>query len=266
MGYPAFYEKNKIDMDVGDRVTITVTDSVATDAGNDFVDYLRNRDNTSGWATTGSTDAANTQLDILFGESHEIDRILLIGINWKTYTIQYWNGSAYVDFSTAISETVNADSEKEHSFTDVETERIRIIITGTMTANDDKVATQIIVTQHIGTLNSEPFLADVEVSKNRRTVEMLSGKKKIQRNVGAHSFVLQKAALTNSADLTVLETLHEYHHGFLVWPCAGTSRSRVFWRKKDIFLMNLASELRPEFNEGRFGWGMNVSLQFVEVI
>ena len=81
------FEKNKIDIDLDTYVTITVTDSVASDNGQTVVDYLRNRNNYSGWGTAGSTDAANTQLDVVFPET-EITDLLLVEHNLKAYTIK----------------------------------------------------------------------------------------------------------------------------------------------------------------------------------
>jgi len=116
---PMFFDKNVIDLDLGTQVAITITDSVATDTGSTVVDYMRDRKNSDGWATTGSTDAANTQIDVNIGDLSEIDSILLVNHNWKAYTIQYKSGVSYVDFSTAISETTNTSSVKFHQFTPV---------------------------------------------------------------------------------------------------------------------------------------------------
>ena len=102
------FQKNKIDLD-DVNVAITVTDAVATSTGQAIVDFIRNRNNTSAWLTSGSTDAANTTLEINMVDVHSVDKLLLIGHNWKAFTVQYWNGTIYTDFSTPISETVNTD-------------------------------------------------------------------------------------------------------------------------------------------------------------
>ena len=110
-----------------DGISITVTDTTATNNGQSFVDYVRNRKNSSGWVTTGSNDAANTTLVVELGDSKDLDLIALIGHNLKAYTIQYWNGSSYVDFSTAISETANTSYNNYHSFDTVRTNKFRIV-------------------------------------------------------------------------------------------------------------------------------------------
>jgi len=98
---PSFFRKNRIDLDV-DGITITVTDATATDKGDNFVDFVRNRKNSSGWATTGSNDAANTEFLIVSTDEYSLTDIFLFNHNFKAYTIQYWNGSSFVDFSTPI--------------------------------------------------------------------------------------------------------------------------------------------------------------------
>ena len=52
-GQIKFYRKSHIDFD---RINpeITVTDSVATNDGQEFINFLRNRNNNSGWNTSGS--------------------------------------------------------------------------------------------------------------------------------------------------------------------------------------------------------------------
>ena len=56
-----FWRKSFIDADRTNH-EITITDTVAENTGQDFVRFLRNRNNNSGWNTSGSTDAAQTQI------------------------------------------------------------------------------------------------------------------------------------------------------------------------------------------------------------
>lgn len=269
-GTPTFFEKNRIDLDLGTAVTITVTDSVALDTGQATADQMRNRSNDDGWGTTGSSDAAGTALIVTFPTAIVTD-VHLIGINWKAFTIQYWNGSAYVDFSTPIVETANAASEKEYSRVAVEIGQIRIVISATFVANDDKFCAQLILTQLIGAFGIEPMVSDFLIGKNRQLIDMLSGKKLVQRRIGAVSMTISQNNVTTDSDLSLVETLHDYHSGFLVWLCGGTTTQfpsgvRVGWRKKDLYLMNIASELAPNYEDGRYGFGILVYFNLVEVV
>jgi hypothetical protein len=271
-----YFKKSKIDLDIASRVTITITDGVATSAGQDFVDYLRNRSNDSAWATTGSTDAANTQLDIFFGEEQDIDCLFFLQQNWKSYTCQYSLGlGALTDFSTPINVSANAEPDKFHAFNSVAADRIRIVIGGTFVADADKYCSQIIATEQLGGFSTiQPNIADVEAAKNRRTVKVLGGKKRVQRNVGAVQFTIKKNNVVDAGDLALIELLHEFRNGFLAWPngnadvekpdFAARLNARVFWRRRDIYLVAIATELKPAFDQGRYANGFNIEAVAVE--
>ena len=118
MGIQVF-EKNKIDLDV-DNVSITASDStVGADAGSSFVNYLRNRRNTDGWGTGGSSDAGDTTLIIDTTDPIDVDYVSFVGMNFKSYTFKYWDGASYVNFSTPINVSGNTSTTKDHSFTEV---------------------------------------------------------------------------------------------------------------------------------------------------
>jgi hypothetical protein len=269
-----FFKKNRIDLDLGSLVTISITDAVASDAGNGSVNYLRDRSNDTGWGTVASTDAANTQIDVDMGDLQVIDNLFFFGINWKAYTCKYYdtNTSTYIDFSTPISVSGNSAAEKNHVFNSVEIQKFRIIITGTMTVDDDKQAAQIIATEKIGEFTQvEPWFADFQLGKNKRSLKLISGKGRVIRNVGGVSGKIVRNNVTTDADLSLIETLHDYRDGFLVYPSGGTinqfrnSTPHPGWRLKDMYLMAVASELPAEFDQGRYKNGIHVEMSLIEV-
>jgi hypothetical protein len=264
-----FFEKNKIDLTVT-SIAITVTDPIATDAGQAFVNQLRDRRNDSGWSTTDSTDAALTEILVEFGDLLEINTLFLMQHNWKAYTVQYWNGAAYQNFPTPIAETVNALPDTIHQWTNVETTKCKIIIQGTFTPNDDKYATQIVFTQEIGEFTFQPKISDIRVGRNRKILKALSGKVKVMRSSGFTETKLDRKAVTDGADMDLIEKLHDYYNGFLVWLCGGNTaqfrNERIGYRKKDLMLMNISSEYAPEWNGGMYRNGIDVEFKLVEVI
>lgn len=263
-----FFRKNRIDLDFA-NVTLTVTDASATDDGADFLTFLRNRENTSGWATTDSQDSYNTQLDIDMTDERDIDTIILVENNFKAYTIQYWNGSTYTDFSTAINESNNTETTKEHQFNTVSTSKIRIIITGTMVADADKFMTQLILTEELGEFSFQPRVKPL-LSKNRKSSRYLSGKAFITRMADSFAVSIEFQNVTGDTDLTLMETLFDSYEGFLIWLCGGTTTQfttiRKTWRKQDIFLCNLLNEYEPEWEESRYANGMGVKLEVAEIV
>lgn len=266
---PIFFEKNKIDIDLADTITITVTDAVATDSGQTYTDFLRNRNNVSGWATTGSTDAANTNIVFDFIELVEIDSILLILHNFKAYTLQYWDGAAYQNFSTPIAQTVNTADTTYHTFTAVETTKVKLIITGAMVVNDDKYLRQAIFTKRYGQFATGMRIQKPEHSQARRKIDLLSGKAKITRNLGGFSVKISKDNVISTADLTLVETLFQVGP-HLVWLCGNDESSqfrtiRKGFRLEDIYLMDLKNEYVPEPDKGFYRHGTNIMLDLVEV-
>ena len=264
-----FFKKSWIDLDQS-GTSITVTDAVATNTGSAYTSHMTNRNNRSGWMTTGSTDAANTELLIELGENRAITDILLIGHNLKAYTIQYWDGSIYTDFSTAISETTNTEDNTDYNFTSVSSSKIKLIITGCMTADDDKKITQLIISDRLGQLSAYPIIKSPRLSQNRKRLKMLSGKSFVVETVGDFSSKLSVKNWNTDADLSLLENIYFDSQSVLMWPCGGDetqfSHVRQGYRKEDIYLIRPADEWNPEWYDGLYKTGMRISVNFVEVI
>lgn len=266
-----FFNKNKIDLD-NPNVTITVTDATATNDGQDFVDFMRNRNNTSAWLTTGSNDAANTELLVEMVDEREISEILLICHNLKAYTIQYWNGSIYTDFSTPIAETVNAELTNHHTFTKVSTSRIKIVITGTQVADADKQIKQLIFTDEVasGQLEGWPVIKKPRHSKNKRITSMLSGKVNVVESVGSFGMDLSVRNWNIDSDMELVEEIYFGNRGVLVWLSGGDqtqfSRAHIGYRKEDIFLMRATNDYTPEFRSGIYSTGVKITMKLRESI
>lgn len=264
-----WFEKNLLDIDFN-NITITITDTTASNNGQSFVDFMRNRNNDSLWVTTGSNDAANTQIDINMTDTVAFDRILLVNNNFKAYTIQYHNGSTYVDFSTAINETTNTKTTIEHQFTEVNASLIRIIITGTFVADDDKFLAQLLVCKSIGQLQGYPQIKKPTYSLNKKAIKLLSGKSFILRQRGAFFCDLEVQNYNVDADLAILESIYFKNGGVLMWVNSGDStqfkREHIGYRPEDIFLVQPSNEWTPEFYQSLYQTGIVFKMRVVEVV
>lgn len=259
-----FFKKNKFDISFED---VTVTASEAPE----FVYYLRDRSNATGWMTTGSLDANNTTIDFEITDAKDFTDILLVRHNFKAYAIQYWSpiAGAYVDFSPAIHVVNGPGGTTRHSFEPASTRKIRLVIQGTVTPNDEKSMRQFIATELIATLNAWPVIKDPVSSRNKIKSTMLSGKRSIRENAGGFSVSLEVAIWRDEADLAAVERLYFANESFLTWLCGGDegqfSSPRIGYRLEDLFLTKCENEYEPEWYRGLYQSGLNLKVKLVEV-
>ena len=263
------FQKAYTDLD-NNNITLTVTDSTATNNGQEIVDYIRNRNNSSAWVTTGSEDAANTELEINLGDSEEIDTIILVGHNFKAFTIQYLDGGSYVDFSNPIAETTNSDDTTEFTFDAVSTTSVKLIITGTQIADSDKILKQLIITKLLRKLNGYPKIESPKHTSNRSVKKMLSGKYNYVVQVGAFECSLNFEFLKDHDDIAALETIHMSRNPYLYWLCGGNEDqfvTRVIgYRKEDFYLMKPSGDFNPQWYESIYSTGLTTKVKLIEVV
>jgi hypothetical protein len=266
-----FFNKSYIDIDAPNS-SISVTDAVATDNGSGLVDLMRNRNNSSAWLTTGSTDAANTTLVFDMSEEQTVTDLILVVHNLKAFTLKYWNGSTYVDFSTPISETTNTETTNFYSFTAVDTSRIQLVITGAQVADDDKYIRQMIVTQKLisGQFIGWPIIKSMVHNTSKQINKMLSGKVNIVQAVGAVSFELSVKNWNIDADLKIIEEIFFGRKGVLVSLSGGDeaqfSHLRIGYRKQDIYLMRSINDYSPAWVSGIYTNGIKTKINLAESV
>lgn len=258
----AFFKKNKADF-ADTAVLMTASE------GNLYAPFVQRRSNNIGWMTTGSVDASNTTLTCDFSNLQTLTDIILVNHNFKSFTVKYWDGSTYQDFSPAVNETTNVDSTSRFSFATIDTTKIQVRITGTQIANSEKRLTQLIATELIGQLAAWALIKKPTHNRNKRDSTMLSGKHFIGENVGGFSVDLSVSYLTFDTDLTLMETLYGSGNGFLVWLCGGDEAQfrtkRIGYRLQDLYLMKCKNDYIPEWYASVYTTGVNITVQLVEV-
>jgi hypothetical protein len=236
------------------------TGSSTPSAGSSTAQYCLDRNPFTYWYTSGSNDSTTEALTIVFPSSQAISRLLLIDHNFKNYTVKYWNGSAWTDFTTTvgmdgalsggkIAETAFADSSSYYEFDSVTTTQIQISITSTQVANADKYLNGCIATTEIGTLAGYPTISPVTVDRNSKIKKTLSGRYSIQKGdeVAAFSLAFQNypSATVYNVDIDLMMTLHDMDIPFLTWLCGGRRGSTYFnytlrgFRLKDVYQMQI---------------------------
>jgi hypothetical protein len=244
--------------------------SATASQGSAYASKALNRDMFTAWITTGSVDADNTTYEVDFVDQRTITDIILNKMNFKSYTIKYWSGSAWVDFATPVDIANNTQTTRRHQVQSVDTKKLQIMIRGTMVPNSDKYMYQVIATTLLGQLAGWPVIDDPTHDQNKKNTLMLSGKRNIVSNVGGFSTTLKVREWRNAADLALMQTLFAMNRGFLVWLCGG-DETQFFtplkgYRLEDIPLMRCADDWRPQWADGMYARGVEFKMKLVEVI
>ena len=270
-GQIRFFKKSRLDLS-NDLASITITDAVATNNGQTFVDFMRNRNNVSAWMTTGSTDAALTTIETNFTDERDIDSIMILCHNLADYTVKYWDGASFVDFAVPIAVTANTSINSFHKVTKVTTSRIQIIIQGTMVADDDKKIKQLIMTESLvtGQFEGWPIIKNPRHSTNRKVSNMLSGKVNVVESVGAFSCDLSVANWSKDSDLNIVEEIYLGKRGVLVWLSGGDDSQFLFrrfgYREEDIYFMRAINDYSPTWRSGVYVNGVKINLKLKEAV
>ena len=258
----------------GASITASTNDAISN--------YLLNYDLFTRWISSGSDDTTQETLEIALDSSITIDRILVRRHNWKEFTAQYWNGSAFVDFTTAfgidgalgggISETAFSQDTAYYEFAAVSTTRVKFTIDKTQTVDAEKEAYNIYLAEELGTLEGFPRIEGFAHSKNIKRANTLSGKAIVQKSYDAVSFNMFFRIHPKQNDIDLIETLHDREDTFLTWICGGRYGTSYFrfdqrgWRLRDIYNMQTIKPLETTYAENIYTNGINSRMQLVESV
>jgi len=266
-GQITFYRKNHIDLDRPNPI-LSVTDSVAIEDGSASLQFLRNRNNNSGWITSGSDDTANTELLIDLKDFQDVDQVMLVKHNFKDYLVEYWDGAAfqlYVDTVGDIKDTTILDNP-------VNTSKLRITIYTTQVTDADKTLRQLIVAEKFGSGAFEgwPIIKNPKTSLNKRKNKMLSGKTNIVEKRGFFSCELNVKFLGIDGDLEMIEDIYFQREGVLMLLSGGDEdqfrNKRIGYRNEDIILVRPVDELNLPYAQGVYANGIKLKMKLEEVV
>jgi len=249
--------------------SFTITDTLADDNGQIIADFMRNRNLTSSWITTGSADSNNTEVLADFGDAQDLTSIFLVKHNLKDFTLEYFNGTAWINFSTI---TGNALETTEHKLpTGVSVYKVRLTITGTMVPDDDKRITQFLGTREIGQLESYPEITRMNHAQGIRNNTMLSGKHNISNSVGSTSFTLGVKVNESQADVDLFESFYyTYRRGVMVYLNGGDQdqfRLKLRgYRLEDFYVVKPAKDYRDDLYKSLYQSGVKQAFEFQEVV
>ena len=244
--------------------------SVVVSTGSTLKDRMRDRRFSTKWASSGSDDTTVETIEIDFGTMRDIDYIQLLNFNWKQYTIKYDVLGVPTDFSTAISKTTESElnSKIYNNFTLVNTQKIYITITKTITADQEKYLGELILSNVLGTLNGYPSIKPM-ISKSKITKKMLRGKSKIVDKDEVIGYSLNFKTYPDADDLTLMESLWDRRTPFHVLISGGDesifTNIRRGYRNRDIRLVAVSKEYSPTYYKNLYFSGVDFSFELVEV-
>lgn len=265
-----FFYKNYGDLD-NDSASASVS------TGSSARNFARSRKTYLYWISEGSDDTTTETYELRFGESKDIDRIILNRHNFKAFTVEYWDGAAWADFAdvvtpsgtkTNITETANTETTNYYEFTSVSTEKIRVSIDTTQTTNAEKYIYEVIATEEIGTLTGYPVYIG---SNNRATADKKAIDGRISKTIlgTVFSCQLQFQRYGIEADHTIMQTLWDLEAPFLIYPSGADEsqfryESKIGNRNRDIYLVNFASDFSPNYDMNVYKNALNYAVSFIE--
>jgi hypothetical protein len=213
----------------------TATSDYASASANNI---LTNRQLVYSVSVGADDDTTTVTWTISYNKTVAIDRIFLNRINFKEFTVQYWSGVIWADFSAVIgldgslaggiSETDFADETAYYEFDAINTTSIQITATKTQTADQEKIIYNLFTTEELGTLEYFPQIPVIETTRNPRESEGLGGLMNSQKSYEVVSFNIDFVNYPSQADYDLARTLYNSDDSFLVWLCGGRRGSGYF--------------------------------------
>lgn len=269
-----FFEKSQ---------NLSVDGSSATGStGNSSANLAIDKNVYTVWQTVGSNDATTETFTVVMPSVKNISRIFLQKHNFKNYTVKYWNGATYVDFTnvtsldsstpvTGIAETVYARATSYYECDLISTDRLRVSITLTQVANAEKYLSQLIGCTELGTFEGFPEIANFSHDANERVQTGLSGKSNIEKSYRVASLALGFNFYPGQNDINLIQTLFDRVEGFNVWVCGGRFGNAYFrftqlgYNLEDLFFMQTLGSLSTIYGSNIYTNAVVTSLNFKEI-
>lgn len=251
-----FFEKNHINNNTG--VTFT-------SANTSYADRLYDNDLSTKLISISSDDLTPEIFIFTFSALRTIDAVHLVGHNLKNFTVKYWDGAAYADFSTPISESANADTSNFYqNFTQVSTLRIQLTMNTTQTVDAEKSIAQFRTLELIDELSGNP---------NKITTNFIENSTQIKKSDAGNTYINfgEKFSIKldfNSiadADYTLMRSIKNNKRSVYVYLGGGADNDEEGFRISDMYLINLVSAIKYKLPNNLFDVGRKITYELKEV-
>ena len=250
-------------------------------------------DRSTKWQSSGSSDTIVETIQVTFSQSLTMDRVVLINMNFKTFSVKYWDGSAWVDFTGVFysQDTVvpvgiygssvygglhgyaisgaNIDNNELNTryfaFDSVSTTSLLITVTKTIIPNAQKFMHELYAGVEIGTFSDDimckpnSYSATVRASDSMIITKSNGGRIRYEKSDKYRARISLKQ-VTGSNDTGILDEVFTYGE-LAIWPCGGkndyTTRGM---RIQDFYSVVVSDDQESDFDIGRDpGIGVNQS-------
>lgn len=248
MDQPIFYTQNYARLEAN---VITVS------SGDTNKIRLWDRNKETQWSSIGSNDATQENIIIDFGVVKTIGAVFLDNVNLKGFKIQYWDGSAFQDLAGA-GETVYALSSWYKEFTAVSTQKIKIVMDTTQTANQQKKIGEVYLCDKVYTLpDTEGFDYKPDTLEIGGSYRLGNGNQEtyhvVTKWLGKYIFEALSPAI-----LAYIKAIYDTHNSFCFYPEPVDSPSEFYevnWNGK--FTAQYFNEIKAN--------GKNLNMDLEEV-
>lgn len=243
--------------------------SIAVSSGTTSVKNMRDRKSYTKWITSNSDDLTTETIEINFNEDKDVDFIHLSGINWKKYQAKYWDGgSTFIDFSPAINVTAGTLDTVIIEPTEVSTQKVKFYIDETIVADEEKEASQVIVTNQLGKLDGWPVIQPA-IEKKLKKLKKVNGRESVIGKGKQFKCKIKFNTYPEGDDIDLVKTLQNRTQEFLVWVCGGDENQFKYdiepFRLQDIYLVNEVGKGKIDLTDGIYTIGYTMDLDLQEV-
>lgn len=246
-----FYRNNYINS----SCTLTATSADIT-----LFENLFDNDGMTKLTSSGSDDLTPEVWEIEFNSSRIFESIFIANHNIKSGKIEYWNGSAWADFSTAISWTANTAENNYFEFTEVTTTKILLTMNTTIVADAQKYVGCIRVLSEIGEVERNPSKAD-PIWSEKSKINYTDDNSSIYVYFGDKFQVKLKFNNAGDTDLALFRSLKDLASPFYVYLGGGDSNTQEGFRVQDMYLVNFVNDFRYKLQSGHLlGVGVKIDL------
>jgi len=248
-----FFDVNRID----DNSTFTFTSM-----NENLASYLYDNDDKTRLLSSGSDDLTDEVLEIEFSSSYDIDRLFIGNSNIKSGKVEYWNGSSWVSVWTI---TNNASSSLYKEITSVSTTKVKLTMSTTQTANDEKYLYQFRAMEEIGEVETNPSKI-LPMFKDKASNHTTSSGGNVNVLFGVKYRGIYDFTDAGVNDMTLFKLLKDRATAFYVYNSGGsTSYNQYGFRVDDMYLVNYVNDFYPKLKADLLGIGTTIQIQLYEV-